>query len=92
MDFSLTEEQEHLLKTLREFCLKEITPIADKIEKEDRIPDDLIKKAGKLNLFGIPFAAKYGGLESGYIGSTLALEELAKATAKPIIKAKKLYY
>jgi len=80
MDFSLTKEQEHLQETLREFCLKEIIPIADKIEKEDIIPDDLIKKIGDLNLFGIPFAAKYGGSDGGYIGSTIALEELAKAS------------
>jgi alkylation response protein AidB-like acyl-CoA dehydrogenase len=80
MDFSLTKEQQNLQETLREFCLKEIMPIADKIEKEDKIPDDLITKMGRLNLFGIPFAARYDDLDGGYIGSTLVLEELAKAS------------
>ena len=80
MDFSLTKEQEQLQKSVREFCLSEILPVADKIEKNNRIPASLISKIRKENLFGVPFNKQYGGTGSGYCGSTLVLEELARAS------------
>jgi len=80
MDFELTKEQVAIKRSVREFCEKEVLPIADKIEREDKIPDDLIKKLAQLRLFGIPFDKKYGGTGGGYSTSTLALEELARAS------------
>ncbi|MGD9118067.1 MAG: acyl-CoA dehydrogenase family protein [Dehalococcoidia bacterium] len=79
MDFELTKEQEAIKRFVREFCQKEVLPIADKIEKEDKIPDDLIKKLAQLKLFSIPYDKKYGGTGGGYLTSTLVLEELARA-------------
>lgn len=80
MEFSLTKKQERLQKSVRNFCVNEILPLGNKIEKDDRIPMDLISKMGNLNLFGIPFDKKYGGTGGGYSNSTLVLEELARAS------------
>lgn len=79
MDFELTKEQEAIKRFVREFCKKEVLPIADKIEQEDKIPADLIKKLAQFKLFGIPYDKKYGGSGGGYSTSTLVLEELARA-------------
>ena len=46
MDFSFNEEQKLFQKTIREFCEKEIRPIAKKIDQEDYFPDKLYKKMG----------------------------------------------
>ena len=78
MDFALTKEQEAIRKFVKEFCLREVLPIAEKIEEESKIPDDLIKKLAQLRLFGIPFAKQYGGSGSNYATSTIVLEELAR--------------
>ena len=80
MNFELTKEQEAIKRFVREFCDKEVLPIADKIEQEDKIPDDLIKKIAQLRLFSIPYDKKYGGTGGGYSTSTLVLEELARAS------------
>ena len=74
MDFSLTKEQEMLKRFVREFAEKEIAPLADQIEHDDRVPDDLIKKMAKLRLFGIPYDKQYGGAGQGYMELALALE------------------
>ncbi len=80
MNFELTKEQETIKRFVREFCEKEVVPIADKIEQEDKIPDDLIKKLAQLRLFGVPYEKKYGGSGGGYSTATLVLEELARAS------------
>jgi alkylation response protein AidB-like acyl-CoA dehydrogenase len=80
MDFSLSKEQETIRKYVREFCKKEILPLAEKIEETESIPDDLVDKMAKFKLFGIPFDRKYGGSGAGYVASTLAMEEIAKVS------------
>ena len=54
MDFELTKEQETIKRFAREFCDKEVLPLADKIEKENKISADLIKKLAQWGTFGIP--------------------------------------
>ena len=80
MDFSLTKEQEAVKRFVRQFCEKEIFPVADKIEEDNKIPDDLIKKMAQLKLFGIPFDKKYGGTGGGFLLGSIVLEELARAS------------
>jgi len=80
MDFSFTREQEAVRKFVRDFCNKEIAPLAEKIENDCKIPDDLIAKLAKLKLFGIPFDKEYGGSGGGFITGTIVLEELSKVS------------
>jgi alkylation response protein AidB-like acyl-CoA dehydrogenase len=80
LDFSLTKEQEAVKRLVRQFCEQEILPIADRIEQEDEIPDDLVQKMAGLKLFGIPFAPEYGGTGGGFLLGCLVLEELARAS------------
>ena len=54
-EFKFTEEQNMLREMTREFTDNEIKPIAAKIDKEEKIPDDLIKKLGELGLLGTAF-------------------------------------
>jgi len=79
MDFSLTDEQELFQKTVREFCEKEIKPIASKIDKEEYFPWDMYKKMGKLGLMGMTVPKKYGGAGIDRICYMIALEEISRA-------------
>ena len=54
MDFELTKEQEAIKRFAREFCDKEVLPLADKIEKENKISVELINKLAEWGTFGIP--------------------------------------
>ena len=41
MDFELTSEQKMIQKNVREFMRKEIAPVAEEIDREDRLPPDI---------------------------------------------------
>ena len=78
MDFNLTDEQKLFQKTVREFCEKEIKPIASKIDKEEYFPWDMYKKMGKLGLMGMTVPKKYGGAGIDQICYMIALEEISR--------------
>ena len=61
MMLKVTEEQEMLLKVVRDFARKEVAPVIERMEKEDRFPIEIVKKMGELGLMGIPIPEKYGG-------------------------------
>ncbi len=57
-------DEEHLLfrSTVRRFVSTEVTPFVDEWDEAGEFPLSLYRKAGELGLFGIGFAAEYGGL------------------------------
>jgi alkylation response protein AidB-like acyl-CoA dehydrogenase len=77
MDFNLTEDQLMLQATVREFTEREIEPIATQIDREGRLPNDLIKKMAQIGLFGMAIPKQYGGTEAGNLSCVLACEQLA---------------
>jgi len=77
MDFNLTEEQLAIQKMAKEFNRQEIEPVADCIDNEGRLPDDLIKKYARNGFLGITVPKKYGGSEAGSLACILAVEQLA---------------
>ncbi|MEJ2047798.1 MAG: acyl-CoA dehydrogenase family protein [Dehalococcoidia bacterium] len=79
MDFNLTEDQLMLQTMVREFTEREIEPIAAQLDREGKLPDDLIKKYAQIGLMGMTVPVKYGGTEAGSFAHILALEQLAYA-------------
>ena len=80
MDFQLTEEQKMFQGMVRDFSTTEIKPIAAKIDEEEKIPADLIKKMGELGILGIAIDEKYGGSGLDYVCQAIATEELSRAS------------
>ena len=80
MDFNLTKEQLMIQQMAREFAEKYIEPVAEQIDRENVIPEDIIKGLAELDLFGIPYSEEYGGADGGYDGYVLAMEQLARAS------------
>ncbi len=78
MDFSLTSEQKLFQKTIREFCEKEIKPLASKIDKEEYFPWELYKKMGRMGLMGMTVPQKYGGAGINRVSYMIALEEISR--------------
>ena len=78
MDFSLTEEQKLFQKTIRQFCEKEIRPIAAKIDQEEYFSKELYKKMGQMGLMGMTVPQKYGGAGIDKISYMIALEEISR--------------
>jgi len=78
VDFNLTSEHKLFQKTIREFCDKEIKPIAEKIDKEEYFSEELYKKMGQMGLLGMTVPQKYGGAGVDRICYMIALEEISR--------------
>jgi isovaleryl-CoA dehydrogenase len=81
MDFNLTEEQKMLRDSVANFAAKEIKPIAEEIDREDKWPDGLWQKLAELGIMGITVDPEYGGAGADILSASLACEELARASA-----------
>ena len=77
MDFELTEDQQMLQSMVKDFTEREIEPIAAQLDREGRVPDDLIKKYADLGLYGMAIPTQYGGTGAGSFAHMLAIEQLA---------------
>ena len=80
MDFKLSKEPELIQKTAKDFSEKYIMPIADQIDKENKIPPEIYRKMSELELFGIPFSEEVGGTGAGYSCYPLVVEQIARAS------------
>ncbi|HEY9421398.1 MAG TPA: acyl-CoA dehydrogenase family protein, partial [Thermoanaerobaculia bacterium] len=78
MDFSFTEEQRAIQETARDFARREVDPIVDEIDEQQKFPRDVIAKAGELGFLGIIFPEEYGGAGLGYIEYVIVITELSK--------------
>ncbi len=85
MDLKLTEEQEMIRKTVRDFAQKELAPIAAEIDEKGIVPFENIKKMARLGLLGFTTAEDYGGGGADSISYVIAIEELSKACASTAI-------
>ncbi len=77
-EFKFTEEQIMLREMVRDFVNNEIKPIASKIDENEEIPKDLIKKLGENGILGVSFPEEYGGAGFGEVGYCLTQEEIAR--------------
>ncbi|MGD0269987.1 MAG: acyl-CoA dehydrogenase family protein [Candidatus Sulfotelmatobacter sp.] len=78
MDFQLSDEQQQLKKTVREFAELEILPNVMKWDEACEFPLTTIKELGKLGLLGTVFPPEYAGAGMGYVEYVIAIEELSR--------------
>ncbi len=79
MDFTLSDEQEAIRATCREFAEQEIKPVAEQLDAAGQFPYDLVQKMAALGLFGLPFPEAYGGAGADFLSYCLAIEEISRA-------------
>ena len=78
MDFKFNEEEQEILSMLRDFCLKEVKPLAAEIDEEERFPEETWHKLAEMGMMGVPFAEEYGGAGLSFLTYIGVCEELAK--------------
>ncbi len=81
MDFDLSEQQKMIRKVVREFVKNEILPYASLIDREGRIPSEILKKLAIMGFFGLVVPQKYGGAGLDTISYAICIDELSKACA-----------
>ena len=85
MNYELSEEQELLRRTVRDFAETRIAPVAEELDRESRFPYELVAEMGELGLMGIPVPEEYGGAGADTISYALAIEELARVDSSVAI-------
>ena len=78
MDFELSELHKMLAEAVYDFMLKEIEPIAEQIDREDKIPDWVWKRLGELGWMGVTVPDEYGGSGMDYLAQCICLEQMSK--------------
>lgn len=81
MDFSLSEEQQLLKKTVREFAEAELQPHAREWDERQEFPREVFTKLGELGLMGVAWAPEYGGAGMTTLDYAVVMEELARVDA-----------
>ncbi len=78
MDFRINEEMQILIDTVRKFVDRKVDPLAQRIDEEDRIPDQIIEECKELGLFGLSIPVEYGGVGIDMVGKCLVFEQLGR--------------
>ncbi len=80
MEFKLSEEQLEIRCAIREFCENEFIPeLALELDKNEKYPMELYKKAAKLGFTSLFVPEQYGGQGYGYLEAAIAMEEMCRA-------------
>jgi alkylation response protein AidB-like acyl-CoA dehydrogenase len=72
------EARTQIVNLVRDFVRREVEPVAAELDREDRVPHDLIDQMKELGLFGITVPEEYGGLGLDYTTFASVFEELSK--------------
>jgi len=81
MNLELSEEQEMVRASVREFAQNEIAPVAREYDEQEKFPREQLNGLAELGLMGMIIPEEYGGAGFDTVSYALALEEIAKADA-----------
>jgi alkylation response protein AidB-like acyl-CoA dehydrogenase len=80
VDFSFSEEQELLRRSVADFVDREVVPLAARIDEEGWFSDSLFQKTAELGYFGLRYPEEYGGSGGDNVMFALMCEELARGS------------
>jgi len=79
MDFDLSNEQQAIRDTCRDFAREVVAPAAEQLDRDHAFGYDVVRQMGELGLFGLPFPEEYGGAGGDFLSLCLAIEEISRA-------------
>lgn len=79
MQFELPPPIQTLREAVRRFADGQVRPRVDEMEREERIPQELVEQMAELGFFGAPFPEQWGGSDVGELGFVVVQEELSRA-------------
>ncbi|MDB4558965.1 isovaleryl-CoA dehydrogenase [Amylibacter sp.] len=81
MNFACGEDIEALRDMVHRWAQERVAPMAAEIDSSNAFPKELWKEMGDLGLLGVTVDEEYGGANMGYLAHTIAVEEIARASA-----------
>ena len=85
MNYELTDEQQLLRRTVRDFADSRVAPVAEELDREGRFPYELVGEMAALGLMGIPISEEYGGAGADTVSYAIAIEELTRVDSSVAI-------
>ena len=80
-DLTLSEEQELVQRTAREFAREKVLPRAREIDEQGKVPKELLAEMASLGFMGIYVPESYGGAGLDALSYALVTEEINRACA-----------
>ncbi|ANU23509.1 acyl-CoA dehydrogenase [Planococcus donghaensis MPA1U2] len=81
MNFDLTQEQQMIKKTIKEFSDKVVAPGAIDRDRSKAFPTEIFKQLSDMGMMGLPFDEKYGGSGADTTSFAIVTEELSRVCA-----------
>lgn len=81
MQFDLGEDVNALRELVHRWAQDRVKPMAAEIDKKNDFPAELWREMGDLGILGVTVEEEFGGAEMGYLAHTIAVEEVARASA-----------
>src|ERR671932_991741 len=81
MDFRLTEDQEFIRKTARDFAEKVIKPTTAERDRDRIWPAEIVRQMGELGFLGVAVDERYGGAGLDYVSYAIVIEEISRVDA-----------
>lgn len=85
MDLDLTETQELIVRTARDYAERAIRPVAAELDRDERFPGEILKGLADLGLMGVNVPSSLGGAEAGAVAYALAMMEISRACASTAV-------
>jgi isovaleryl-CoA dehydrogenase len=79
LDFGLGEDVDALREATRDFASREIAPLAEQADRDNRFPNALWPMLGTMGLLGLTVEEEFGGSDMGYLAHVVAMEEVSRA-------------
>tara|TARA_R100000750_G_scaffold62822_2_gene58328 strand:- start:796 stop:1944 length:1149 start_codon:yes stop_codon:yes gene_type:complete len=81
MNFDLGEDVNSLREMVHKWSQERVKPMAAAIDRTNEFPPELWREMGELGLLGVTVPEEYGGAGMSYLAHTVAVEEIARASA-----------
>jgi alkylation response protein AidB-like acyl-CoA dehydrogenase len=78
MAYTLNEEEQLILATVKKFLDKEVAPVASDLEHKNEYPTALVERMKEIGLFGANVPEEYGGQDLSYTVYAMIFEEIAR--------------
>jgi len=78
VDFDLSGEHQLLRDTIRDFMVREVTPVVDEHERARRFPVEIVHRLGEMGWLGIPIPTDEGGTGLDTLAYAIAVEEIGR--------------
>ena len=81
MNLELSEDQQMLQKSVREFAESEVRPMAKENDETGRFPLALFRQAAELGLTGVAIPESQGGAGFDHVGYSIVIDEISRCCA-----------